>query len=109
MDGTGVVVLLVVLAVLAIVVLHRIAQGRRLRRAERTFNVAELTDMGWRIEAETDREVVIVRSHRVNHVLHLLLSIFTLGLWLIVWLSLVLVGGEKRRSFVKPKTPHSAT
>ena len=99
---SGVVVVVVLVLVLAVTILHRIAQGRRLRRAEANFDVATLTDMGWRIEHETVREVVIVRSHRVNHLLHLALSVLTLGVWLIVWVLVALTGGEKRRSFAKP-------
>lgn len=38
----------------------------------------------------------MVKGHRLNHVLHLLLSIVTLGLWLIVWILLASFGGETR-------------
>jgi hypothetical protein len=31
---------------------------------------------------------MIVHGHRPTHLLHLLLSVFTLGLWLLVWLLL---------------------
>ena len=40
---------------------------------------------------------VLVRGKKVNHILHLFLSIFTLGLWAIVWVILTLTGGEKRQ------------
>ena len=33
------------------------------------------------------------------HVLHLLLSLVTFGLWFIVWVSLAVMGGEKRELF----------
>ena len=49
-------------------------------------------------ESQTDYHVVIVRGHRPNHVLHLLLSIVTLGLWIPVWILLSIFGGEKRRA-----------
>lgn len=52
---------------------------------------------GSRIESQGDYQAVAVRGHRVNHVLHLILSLVTLGAWLIVWLALVLFAGEKRR------------
>ena len=39
----------------------------------------------------------MVTGHRPNNVLHLILSIVTLGLWLIVWLIVALAGGEKRK------------
>lgn len=37
-----------------------------------------------------------MRGHRPSAGLHLLLTIFTLGLWGFVWIGLVLFGGEKR-------------
>ena len=52
---------------------------------------------GGRIESQTHDTAVVIRGGRVNHVLHLLLTLFTLGLWVIVWLILALAGGEKRR------------
>ena len=57
--------------------------------------VARLRD-GWRVEHQTDFGAVFVRGRPVNHVLHLLLSVFTLGLWLLVWLLVSLNGGETR-------------
>ena len=32
----------------------------------------------------------------VNHVLHAILTVLLLGLWLIVWIALIITGGEKR-------------
>ena len=53
---------------------------------------------GRRVESQTDFQAVLVSGRRVNHILHLLLSLFTLGLWLIVWLLLALFGGERRET-----------
>ena len=36
--------------------------------------------------------------NRPNHILHLLLSIFTLGFWVIVWILIALNGGPKTLS-----------
>jgi hypothetical protein len=58
--------------------------------------VANQVRFGWRIESQTDYQAVIVKGNRPNHVLHLLLTIFTLGLWGIVWIAMVAFGGEKR-------------
>ena len=52
---------------------------------------------GGRIESQTGSSAVIVRGNRVNHILHLLLTVFTLGLWVIVWLIMSASGGERRR------------
>jgi hypothetical protein len=79
------------------------AHTERLTRAERKAILADcITDWigaGWRVETQSDYQVVIVRGHRPNHILHLFLSIFTLGLWAVfVWLPLTLFGGEKRKT-----------
>lgn len=39
---------------------------------------------GWRIESQSDVLAVFVKGRRVNHVLHLILSLLTLGMWLVV-------------------------
>ena len=39
----------------------------------------------------------MVKGHRVNHVLHLILTLVTLGLWGGVWLLLAIFKGERRR------------
>lgn len=52
---------------------------------------------GARVESQTGQSAVLARGRRVNHVLHLLLSIVTVGLWFIVWIIVSLSGGEKRK------------
>ena len=53
---------------------------------------------GYRVESQTDYQAILVRGRRPNHLLHLILSIVTLGLWAIfVWLPVAVFGGEKRR------------
>ena len=51
---------------------------------------------GYRIESQGDFQAVLVRGHRVNHVLHLIITLVTCFLWSIVWITLVISGGEKR-------------
>ena len=58
--------------------------------------VAEWIREGWRVESRSDFQCVMVSGKPVNHLLHLVLSIVTVGLWLFVWLVLVLTGGEDR-------------
>lgn len=53
-------------------------------------------NLGRRIESQTDYQVVLVSGQPVNHILHLLLTIITVGLWSIIWLTLVGTGGERR-------------
>lgn len=57
--------------------------------------IASRLSQGRRIETQSDYQAVLVQGHRVNHILHLILSLLTL-FWVIVWVILVLTGGEKR-------------
>ncbi len=59
--------------------------------------IAQMVVKGFRVESQTDYQVVLVSGNRVNHILHLLLTVFTFGVWVIVWILLVILGGEKRR------------
>lgn len=67
------------------------------RRAILAEKIAEQARSGYRVESQTDYQAILVKGHRPNHLLHLILSILTLGLWLFVWLTVVIFGGEKRR------------
>jgi hypothetical protein len=55
---------------------------------------------GYRLEYRHGNTAVIAFGKRPNHVLHLILSIITFGVWLIVWLIVAATGGEKRRLLV---------
>jgi hypothetical protein len=60
--------------------------------------VAGYVRRGYRVESQTPYQAIVVKGRRPNHLLHLVLSVLTLGLWmLLVWLPLVVFGGEKRR------------
>ena len=61
-------------------------------------SVDELVAQGWRIESESAEYVFLVRGRPVNHLLHFLVGIFTLGLWWIVWILVAANGGEKRHT-----------
>jgi hypothetical protein len=51
---------------------------------------------GGRVESQSDFQAVLIHGKSVNHVLHVLLAIFTCGLWLIPWLVMGVWGGETR-------------
>jgi hypothetical protein len=57
----------------------------------------EYVALGWRVESVLPGQVVLVSGKRVNHILHLLLTVLTLGLWLIPWMIISMAGGEKRK------------
>ena len=50
----------------------------------------------WRVETQADYYAIVVGRRPVNHILHLFLSVLTLGFWLIVWLGVAMTRGEKR-------------
>lgn len=52
---------------------------------------------GARIESQSDFQAVVVRGHRVNHLLHFLIGLLTLGIWWLVWIMIAITGGEKRQ------------
>lgn len=60
--------------------------------------VAAMVRRGWRIESQLPTQTVVAYGKPVNHILHLLLSIVTAGLWLIIWLTIGLTGGVQRRA-----------
>ena len=55
---------------------------------------------GLRIESQSEFQAVMVEGQRVNHVLHAIITIFSCGLWGIVWIILAVTGGEKREMVV---------
>lgn len=58
--------------------------------------VNEFVTGGYRVESRSEFQAVFVRGKRPNHLLHLILTIVTLGLWGIVWIYLAVVKHEKR-------------
>jgi hypothetical protein len=52
---------------------------------------------GARVESQTDYQAVMIKGRRPNHVLHLILTLVTLGLWAFVWIAVAALGGERRR------------
>jgi hypothetical protein len=50
-----------------------------------------------RIESQSDTQAVLIFGKAPNHVLHFLVGLFTLGIWWIVWVVLVLTNREFKR------------
>ena len=48
------------------------------------------------MESQNDFSAVLVKGHRVNHAMHAIVSLLTLGFWLVGWAIVAGVGGEKR-------------
>lgn len=68
------------------------------RQAALAGRVAYWVGLGWRVESQSPEQAVLGKGHRPNHILHLILTILTLGLWLIVWIIVSATGGEKRKT-----------
>lgn len=51
---------------------------------------------GGRVESQSDFQAVIIKGHKVNHVLHFIIGFFTFFLWWVVWAVMAITGGEKR-------------
>ena len=51
---------------------------------------------GWKIESRTPTAVVLSKGTRPNHILHLILSVLTFGLWILVWINVAAWGGTRR-------------
>jgi hypothetical protein len=67
------------------------------RKAALDSDLATYGAQGWRIESRSEFQATIVKGDRPNTVLHLILTIITLGLWAIVWILLAIFRGEKRQ------------
>ena len=59
--------------------------------------VAQYVRWGYRVESLTPTQAVVVKGRRTNHLLHLILTLVTLGVWAIVWILVAIFGGEKRK------------
>lgn len=66
----------------------------------------DLIAQGWRVESESTAYLFLVKEQRVNHILHFLVGLLTLGLWWIAWLIIAATGGEERRSIIKSQARH---
>lgn len=56
----------------------------------------EIAQSRGRIESVTPYSAVVVTGRPVNHVLHLLASVFLCGMWIPIWILIAVGGGEKR-------------
>lgn len=59
--------------------------------------VRHQTRMGWRVVSQTDSQAQLVKGKPTNHLLHLILSLVTLGIWIPVWIAVAIFAGEKHR------------
>lgn len=65
------------------------------------------TRKGWRVTSRSDTQAQLAKGKPVSHVLHLLLSLITLGFWIPVWILVTIAGGEKHKLVDASQSPPS--
>jgi hypothetical protein len=58
--------------------------------------VAGKVAAGYRVESQTDMQSILVKGKKPNHILHLILTVVTVGLWLFVWIPVAIFQKERR-------------
>lgn len=58
--------------------------------------IANISAQGYRVESQQDFQAIIVKGKPINHPLHIIVSLLTLGFWLIGYAVIAATGGEKR-------------
>ncbi len=58
--------------------------------------VARYVQAGWAVESRSETMAVLKSGDRPNHVLHLLITIFTCGFWAFVWFLLAVTSRQHR-------------
>jgi hypothetical protein len=61
--------------------------------------VIEVVQRGWRVEVRTPIQAVVVRGQHISggmHAFHFVLTLLTLGVWLIFWILHAISRSEKR-------------
>ena len=62
-----------------------------------TMNLKKLKVHKRSIQLDLDKMQREYEKSKTNHILHAIISIFSVGFWLIVWLFIALVNGSKRK------------
>jgi len=73
------------------------AKSAEERKAILDRGLSQAATRGWRIENRSDFQATIAKGKPVHHLLHLILTLVTLGAWAIVWILVAIFGGEKRQ------------
>lgn len=72
------------------------------RKAALALAVATEVSKGWHVQSQTDYQAVMLKpGTKVNHLLHLILSLITLGIWLVVWLLVTVLHKREHRAVVQ--------
>lgn len=68
------------------------------RKAALARAVTMEVQRGWHVQAQTDYQAILHQpGTKVNHILHLILTLITLGFWAIVWIILAITHKREKR------------
>lgn len=73
-----------------------VEEGQRMSPEEFEFMVQTHVLRGWRVVERSDTTAVLTTDPQINHVLHAVLTLFTLGLWFPIWI-LVMVANRPQK------------
>lgn len=59
--------------------------------------VARLAKHGWTVVSRSDSQATLEKGKHTSHLLHFFLSLFTLGLWIPVWILVAVLSGHKTK------------
>jgi len=61
--------------------------------------IIKQVSQGFKVELQEDFSTVLVFGKNPNHILHLLLSLITFGVWIFIWILMIFFSREKRYLF----------
>ena len=62
--------------------------------------VTDSAQYGWHVVSQTQNTAQLAKGKPTSHLLHLVISVLTLGLWIPVWIAVSLFTGEKHRLII---------
>lgn len=72
-----------------------------LRKAALARAVGNEVRNGWHVQSQTDYQAVMLKpGTKVNHLLHLILTLITLGVWAIVWILVTLTHKREHQKVI---------
>jgi len=67
------------------------------RKALLARTVSNQVAAGWRVESQSDYQAIFVKGRHIRHILHLVLTLLTGGVWVIVWILRWAIYHERRQ------------
>jgi len=52
---------------------------------------------GWRVESQSQIQAVLVKGKPINNTLHIVFSVLTLGVWLLIYVPILLVNRRQTK------------